>query len=293
LPATGTLHHLVFPDILRVDSGVRAGDEVSPHFDPMIAKLVAHGPDREAAFARLKHALERTELVGVRTNLGFLSRLLDLPHVRSGAVETGLIGEHADTLTPDPEPSDWAIALAALIAAGVEGAWPHLGFTLWQPLWQTLNLKQGSAEHALAYTVSGRTAGVRIGNTVLDFAWHDGWVPASGPALRGRRDGAQITIFGHEGGSFHLMDPLVPAGEEGSADQIVAPMPGRVMAVDVVVGQRVARADRLAVLEAMKMEHSLRAGRDAVVADVLVLEGDQVEAGTVLARLEPETEAGT
>ena len=121
LPATGTLHHLKFPpapdaSALRIETGVRAGDAISPYYDPMIAKLVVHGADRPAALAALGDALARTEIAGSTTNLAFLSALAADPDFASGDVDTGLIARKQDALTTTPAPDERIVAQAVLAA---------------------------------------------------------------------------------------------------------------------------------------------------------------------------------
>ncbi|HSG54696.1 MAG TPA: ATP-grasp domain-containing protein, partial [Paracoccaceae bacterium] len=146
LPATGTLAHLAFPTGARADSGVRTGDTISPFYDPMIAKIITHGPTRDVALARMRGALAGTQVAGTVTNLGFLSALCAHPGFAAGDVDTGLIGRDlaALTLTPAATHADGALAaLAALDLLG--GAW-DTGLTLWQPLERAVMLSHDGAE---------------------------------------------------------------------------------------------------------------------------------------------------
>ncbi|PWE33950.1 3-methylcrotonyl-CoA carboxylase [Maritimibacter sp. 55A14] len=293
LPATGTLRHLRFPDGVRADSGVRSGDAISPFYDPMIAKLIVHGPTRAVALRRLASALAQTEVVGSVTNLAFLAALTRHEGFAAGDVDTGLIGRDLDALTHVPETPRAMVALAALAAAGLEaGAEPLQGFTLWAPLRQTFLLEHDGAEIAarLAPRGPGRVT-VEIAGSAMDCDLRPGgWWVDDGPArARIRRDGAEISVFGALAHRFRMIDPLERAEAAGARSDIVeAPMPGMVKAVFVEPGQAVKAGARLAVLEAMKMEHTLTASHDATVAEVLTGAGTQVEAGAALIRFEAE-----
>jgi 3-methylcrotonyl-CoA carboxylase alpha subunit len=291
LPATGRLGHLVFPEGLRVDAGVRAGDAVSPHYDPMIAKLIAHGPDRETARRRLARALERTEVAGCATNLGFLARLVEDPAFAAGQVDTGLIERAGDRLTADPPPGSRALAAAALAVARPEAAGAQAGFALWAPLAQTVRLAQDGEEIAVGLTMQGPDrAELEIAGTGL-AAWRRAgawWIDGS-PAPRAHVEAGRVTVFDGRPLALSVPDPLARgAAAAASGDVVEAPMPGHVRALLVAEGETVAAGQRLAVLEAMKMEHALAAPRDGVVAACLVAEGAQVEAGAALIRLAPE-----
>jgi len=292
LPATGRLSHLAFPQGARADSGVRAGDEISPFYDPMIAKLVAHGPSRAVALRRLATALARCEVAGTVTNLAFLGALARHAGFAAGDVDTGLIARDIDALVVPPAPGPREIAVAALAGLGLlDAAPPAAGFALWQPLEREVRLVHGGAEIALRLATLSADAhdvavdGTRVQARRVDGRWRLDGAPAPGVAV----DGTRITVFAQYGLAFELVDPLArESAAWGDPALVEAPMPGLVRAVLAVPGQRVAQGDRLAVLEAMKMEHSLLAARDGVVAEVLVAAGDQVSAGAALIRLEEE-----
>ncbi|QUJ75059.1 3-methylcrotonyl-CoA carboxylase [Sulfitobacter albidus] len=291
LPATGTLSHLRFPQGARADTGVRAGDTISPFYDPMIAKITVHGPTRAVALARLRRALAQTEVAGTVTNLAFLGALAGHAGFGRGEVDTGLIARDLDALTVQATVTPAHAALAGMAALGLLDPGPEAGFTLWAPLVRQVALQWGGEDHLLKVEVSGPDAQTwHVGDTVVEArriggAWQIGGAPAAAVAV----DGLTVTVFDGYGMVFEVIDPLLQA-EAGSGDGtlIEAPMPGLVRAIDATVGQAVAKGDRLAVLEAMKMEHSLLAARDGVVAEVLAAQGDQVEAGAALVRLEAD-----
>ena len=291
LPATGTLSHLVFDPACRADSGVRSGDTISPFYDPMIAKVIVHGPTRDVALARLRQALARTQVGGTVTNLAFLGALAGHEGFRRGEVDTGLIARDIDALTTPPVIAPRHTALAGMAAMGLLDTGPQAGFSLWAPMMQQVMLEWEGEEHLIKVEVLGPdTQRWHIGADVVDArriagAWQIGGLPAAPVDVAGET----VTVFDGYGLVFRRIDPLErAAGAQGDGNLIEAPMPGLVREVFAAVGQSVAKGDKLAILEAMKMEHSLLALRDGVVAEVLAQAGDQVEAGAALVRLEAE-----
>jgi 3-methylcrotonyl-CoA carboxylase alpha subunit len=293
LPAIGRLTHLDFPDGVRSETGIRAGDAITPHYDPMIAKLIVHGPDRAAALRKLVRALEETRVAGSTTNLAFLSRLARHPEFAEARLDTGLIDRHLAALTTPPAPTAAVRAVAALAALGLhEGRDPMAGFSLWAPLLRTVTLKIGeeAAEHTLAVEGPGRF--VVDSRTVEVTGWDGRRLDLRVDGAPGRFGlavaGGTVTVFdGVEAHVAAVPDPLAVAMEHGGGDDIRAPMPGLVKHLAAAAGQAVARGDVLVVLEAMKMEHGLTAPRDGTVAAVHVAEGAQVTDGTLLLALEP------
>jgi len=287
LPATGTLAHLRFPDGARIDSGVREGDAISPWYDPMIAKVITHGPSRAVALARLRAALEDTQVAGSVTNRDFLVALTRHEGFRAGEVDTGLIGRDLAALTAEPPLDERLVALAALAAAGA-GTGGLQGFTLWAPLWQPLRLERGEQGWDCAVARLGKDWGVRIGAREMTAQWRGGawWIDGHRAAGVPSVQGARVSVFGARILHFTRPDPLAVDAEAGAgAGVVLAPMPGLVKAVFVSAGDAVVKGARLAILEAMKMEHTLTAGRDGVVAEVLATAGQQVEAGAALIAL--------
>ncbi len=284
LPAIGTLDHLVFPADARIDSGVAAGSEISPWYDPMIAKVTTHGPDRTSALRKLSAALDATEVAGTVTNLGFLRRLSRHRGFAAGEVDTGLIAREAESLCGAPAATPRMIAIAAVTAAGVDRG-PFTGFALWTPLRRQITLQQGDETHEV--TLVFRDADhceVSVGDAQVALVWRGAhW------GLPAIRHGGRVTVFDAETVSFDVIDPLDRASAAAGGDTVLAPMPGLVHDVAVMPGQAVTAGARMVVLEAMKMEHVLRAPRDGVVAEVAVAQGDQVTAGALMVTLEQET----
>jgi 3-methylcrotonyl-CoA carboxylase alpha subunit len=293
LPATGTLHRLAFPsgDGIRVETGVREGDTIPPHYDPMIAKLVAHGPDRDTALARLGEALDLCRVAGATVNLGFLSRLAREPSFAAGEVDTGLIGREQEALTRPVRASFGELAKAAVSAAGFL---PATGQDPWS------RLTGYGHFHALRRQVQLDADGQN--STYVLSPQRDGRVLVEGDGRSVRLDLADVqrdtarwpghvTVFG--AGTSHdvaFADPLAQAAATGEgADALRAPMPGLVKLVRAEPGQAVRRGQPLLVLEAMKMEHAISAPRDGTI-ETIAREGDQVSEGTALAvfRQEPD-----
>ena len=276
LPATGVLDHLVFPDDARIDSGVVPGSEISPWYDPMIAKVIVHGADRADGLWKLRAALDGTEVAGTVTNLGFLRRLARDADFSAGDVDTGLIARGQDALCQAvvPQLRDWAVA--AVVAADIAGG-PLTGFTLWASLDRVVTVALGDEVREVTLQVHGPDHVTADGIALRRIG--PGW------GQRALRHGGRVTLFGAQDVTFRIVDPLDRASDMAGGDVVLAPMPGLVRDVVVAVGDQVAQGDRLVVLEAMKMEHVLRAPRDGVVASVAVAAGDQVAAGDLMVAL--------
>jgi 3-methylcrotonyl-CoA carboxylase alpha subunit len=311
LPAIGRLHHLRFPQEgphVRVDTGVRAGDAISIHYDPMIAKLIVWDDDRAAALRRLRGALAACEIVGVTTNVAFLAAVAAHPAFAAAEIDTGFIARHRSALVPERgAASDRVLAVAGLAvllgrqaeAAAQAGAsadphspW-HLanGWRLNDDAFHVLRFRDGEAEVAV-------TARFRRDGFVFDLA--GGAMRARGTlAADGRlaadldgarlaagivRRGDELTVF--VDGAAHrlqLYDPLAAAeAAEVTGGRMTAPMPGKVVDVRVTPGAKVKRGTPLLVLEAMKMEHTIAAPADGTVENVYYAVGDQVEEGAEL-----------
>ena len=285
LPATGTLAHLAFPPGIRADTGVRSGDRISPWYDPMIAKIVSHAPTRAIALSRLGRALAETQVAGTTTNLAFLTALARHPGFARGEVDTGLIARDLADLTETPPLPPQALARAAIALAIPDGGGPFAGFTLWSPLPQTVTFAEGTVRlttHAPSHVtaeVAGHSFDARLGPA--------GWRIDGQPAPPALVHGTTVTVFGDPTWQLTAPDPLARASGPEAGDGILrAPMPGLVKALTIAAGDRVTQGQRLAVLEAMKMEHALTAARDGIVTETLAAPGDQVEAGAALIRIE-------
>ena len=289
LPATGRLAHLRFADNARIETGVRQGETISPWYDPMIAKIITHGPTRAIALNALGSALSDTEVAGTTTNLAFLTALTRHDGFRNGEVATDLIARALYTLLADAEPDPASRALAVLGVAGLHDPDIRGGMTLWAPLRRRIAWDGG--EGVIEVLGPGHARVTVDGNT-HDIAWQDGrwWVDGSPRRARIVAHDAGVSVFGGRSVTLVLVDPLDRRDEAAAGGLTLSPMPGLVKAVFVTKGQQVAAGERLAVLEAMKMEHTMTAARDGMVAEVLAAPGDQVEAGAALIRLEDTDE---
>ena len=270
LPSTGPLTIFRLPETqVRIDGGVEEGGEITPFYDPMIAKLIAHAPSRTEVAAALAEACADVEVWPVKTNAGFLARCLEHPDFIAGGVDTGFIEARLDALVPQAEPSPAVLAAAAAATldearAGEPSPWTSLtGFRLNANAASRITLQFDGA--AIDVDVEGMPAGdlptVRVGAALVVF------------------DRGQAFAFGGSAGG---------AGEDsGAGDGAVrSPMPGRIAAVQVAAGQTVSRGQPLVTLEAMKMEHVLTASFDGVVVEVNAEAGGQVSEGAVLVRLD-------
>ena len=311
LPSIGTLAHLRAPSAdasVRVDTGVREGDAISPYYDPMIAKLVVHGEDRAAALRRMGDALAEYEIAGVATNIALLQRIVAHEAFASGHVDTGLIERHrAELFAPLPPLPDAVLAAAAAAEAdrlirkrAAEAAMtsdPHSPWSDVDPWWL------GSTAHVLAfrfaegdttYDVALRRDGQRwridLASGTADLRWseHDGRLAIVCDGAEYRATVVALGEFRHvfHGGTqrrLRLVDPLAHADEvEVHGGHLIAPMSGTVIAVMVKVGDRVAKGAPLVILEAMKMEHTIVAPGDGVVRAVNFRAGERVGEGADL-----------
>jgi acetyl-CoA carboxylase biotin carboxylase subunit len=271
LPSIGTLERLSLPDDVRVDSGVREGDTVTPFYDPMIAKVIAHDATREGAARKLAVALSHAKIAGPRTNNAFLIRALGSHDFLSGDIDTGFIERHIKDLVPPVEPDEAILSAAARFVADdrpqTDDPWDARdGFRLSGASHQTVRFTTGA----------GRLNGaVPLGIEVLRL-----------------KNGDIAAMRGGETFMLHPYDPFENAESAGVAsDRVATPMPGKIIQILVAPGDRVKKGQPLAVLEAMKMEHTLAAQADSTVESVDVAAGDQVNDGTVVVRFAKEAAA--
>ncbi|MDR6529706.1 propionyl-CoA carboxylase alpha chain/3-methylcrotonyl-CoA carboxylase alpha subunit [Caulobacter rhizosphaerae] len=298
LPSTGPLTHFRLPEgDVRVDSAVEEGGEVTPFYDPMIAKLIAHGVDREDAAARLAEACRLVEVWPVKTNAAFLARCASDPDFVGGAVDTGFIEARLEDLTRR-EFSD-APTLAAIgqrLEAFMEADQPRADVWASAPS-RLLGFRMNAPRAAmkLPLAVDGKAMPLRValaGGTGDDWSWditvEDGRPLDDVDVLPSAFGGDPLYVF--EGGDVREFDFTYQAGGAHAAASdgaILSPMPGKIVSVAVEAGQAVVKGQTLLTLEAMKMEHALAAPFDGVVAELSAVAGGQVSEGVVLAKLEP------
>jgi 3-methylcrotonyl-CoA carboxylase alpha subunit len=298
LPSTGLLVRFEphGGEGVRIDAGVEQGSVISPYYDSLLAKLIGAGPDRATAIARLAAALERTRIAGPRTNLAFLHALVQHPAFVEGRMDTGLIGRELAGLTaeaPDPEAIGYGVGqMLWLLRDDIErmrtwGSWGE-AFSPWSA-GDGFQLG-GARRQRLSVLADGVP-------TEVEVEW-------GGPL------GARVRLPGSDGPPYHSIAGMAGDGRllyvlhglrqtelrwpvyeaeaadgAGNGGSIRAPIVGRVAKLFVTAGAAVAKGDRIAVVEAMKMEHLLHAPRDGVVAKVAVAEGQQVEQGALIAAL--------
>ena len=306
LPATGRLERMSLPTgVARVDAGVREGDTITPHYDPMIAKVIVHDRTRAAALAKLQTALGGTRIAGTVTNVAFLRALAADPDFAAGDVDTGLIERGMDRFAPAARTSPDAEVMAALkavglpdgAAAGDDGPWRTLsGWRAWGVAQHVATILRGdeAVTAGIRIHAPGRY-GVRIDGAVREVACGaDDRVEIDGRRLSAEvlwRGRDILVLMDGEAFTYGTLDPLaVAAGAGPGGDAILAPMPGTILRVAAAAGDAVEAGQTLVVMEAMKMEQSLKAPRAGVVAQVMAGEGDQVGDGDVLVLLAAEGE---
>ena len=319
LPSIGTLRHMdtpravefelgadgANPAAVRVDSGVREGDAISPFYDPMIAKLIVWGADRTQALARLSQALAEFRIVGLATNIAFLKRLVEGEAFSTADLDTGLIDRHGASLFPTPSAAPLgALALAALslsLGETVRSQDPRANPA--EP-WAQARGWRMNGDYRRVLSLSDEGGAYQVGLTYR----HDGWeIDLDGRCLRVElvaQDGAELSLrvgetslhgcVRRDGELFHVFtggrhftlsynDPMAHAGEqEAAGGRLTAPMPGKVVAVMASSGQEVKKGEPLVIMEAMKMEHTISAPSDGLVEEVLYQVGDQVADGAPL-----------
>ncbi len=305
LPSPGLIRILRFPDeVVRIDTGVDGGDIVQPHYDPMIAKIIAVGGDREAARKALLGALNETYVQGPATNRAFLATLLSTDAFRDGTTDIQYVDRAIARLVPDgAAPSLIALAATAVVRRRDNAAsdpWCRTdGWRMNAPALRSVAVMvDGSVEEAMLVEASHGTVTLRWQGE--EAAIEPGIRPSddlvslrvAGQLVNRRvfRDGHAFYVIG--GGKVErvdIVDPLRSSHDvEHAAGSVVAPMPGKLSQVFVAAGQIVARGDRLAIVEAMKMEHVLRAPFDGTVEATNANPGAFVEEGYILIELTPE-----
>jgi len=314
-PSTGTLTTLSLPDGLRIDSGVAEGDSVTPYYDPMIAKLIVHAPDRETALARLATALDHVAVEGVQTNRAFLTALARNPEFGRMQVHTRWIDGRIDELTQPSSlarPELWKAAAAVLFVAsgrrdlsaepwtnrdtftgwrlGLGGDAIEAGqrVTLTDADAISEELRVGPVKHAENYTVLSEN-GDAITLAMREIA-PGRWRLAEGDEvllIDARRHAGVIEMDTPEGRLvFHPAAPLDFAGGDTVADRAVtSPLTGMIVGVKVTEGQVVAEGDVIAVLESMKLEISIRSTAAGTASNISVSNGDMVDRGQVIAEI--------
>ena len=313
LPATGRIAHLVFPGEdanLRIDAGVEPGAEISPWYDPLIAKLIVHGADRAEALARLRTALAGVQVAGPATNVEFLGRIAACRAFVSGELDTGLIERNRDELLLQEKPGIQPLAAAAFAELAEEerearsraarsadpySPWNSVdGWRLNQDSHHDFHFRERGAEHLVRLHFRNDGLSVAIGKRSYALSGErlaDGslLLRLDGAVFKARavRAGPEWQVF-CEGASHRLAlrPELEVRDDDAGAGSLAAPMPGKVIQVMTRAGARVARGEALLILEAMKMEHTITAPADGVVKEIHYGAGEQVLEGAELISLE-------
>ena len=312
LPATGTMQvarwpvHVSFErsDALpRIDRGFDEGDTISPHYDSMVAKLIVWGDDRAQALARMDAALAATHIVGLNTNVAFLRRVVNSTAFATADLDTGLIERERAALF-DYAPLPLACAAAGVVArelardAAQQGADPWSrrdGWRLFGGATRRFELDVGGIpqraslhrSHEGALTLAVGEQSWPFASLALGADCYDVRLGEQRWTLAVYAESERITVFAAHGSLvLQEIDPLAHAGEGTVAGRLTAPMPGKVVAFLAKVGDLVKAGQALAVMEAMKMEHTVAAPRDGTIAELLYAVGDQVAEGDELLRLQ-------
>ncbi|MCF3935746.1 ATP-grasp domain-containing protein [Acuticoccus sp. M5D2P5] len=279
LPSAGRLAAFRVPGGVRVDSGVETGDTVSSFYDPMIAKLIVHGEDRADALAKMADALDRSVAIGPKTNLAFLRAVVTHPEFVAGRHDTGFVDREIDNLTGGAVSAKAIADAAASLLTPAEA--PAAGWA--DPFTIDDGFRiSGEAAAGIAILVDGaeRVAHLRPGEGGLILSV-DGVVGEAGSDHVIEADGDAFAVQGGRAVRVRIVDQLARVAEDDvAADRAVAPMHGRIVALFVAPGDLVERDTKLFSIEAMKMEHTVKAGSDARVVEVRFAPGDQVEEGT-------------
>ena len=316
LPATGPLWHFSGPEAshfcftaggVRLDTGVTQGDVVSPFYDSMLAKLIVWGADRDEALAKLDKALSEMQVVGVANNVAFLRDVVQSASFSQGDLDTDLIARERDNLFKTQTLSE-DLAVAGVMGMVLRQEVDAMGSNPWQAVdgWQVVGAPPrpfqlqgawGDEVRALDVVLYSAPQRLRIADTDHAFEWrahprgvsvclNGVWTDLSVVASAG-----QYHVFSRAGHAvLQRVDPL--AGSAQAADALGGlntPMPGKLIRMDVAVGDTVAKGQVLAVMEAMKMEHSIASPRDGVVSEVFYAVGDQVAEGQALLTLKDVT----
>ena len=311
LPATGTLHRFAIPALrgVRVDAGVTDGSVVSPHYDPMLAKVIAHGATRAEAARTLARALAQAAIHGVTTNRDLLVGILRDEEFLAGRTDTGYLPRHPELVHPEPDDGEPVRAVAAALAlqarhrsdakvlGGLPSGWRNVGGPPQSVAYavgdRTLEVSYAFRRDGFAAQVNGcgrsddeiRSHGAAPDAVTLD-------VNGIRRAYRVHRADGRTFVDGPDGSSaFHDVPRFADPNAVAHAGSLLAPMPGTVVRVLASTGDAVTAGAALVVLEAMKMEHTVAAPVDGVVGEMRVAPGDQVETRQVLAVVEEPEEA--
>jgi 3-methylcrotonyl-CoA carboxylase alpha subunit len=291
------LFGLQFPEMqgLRIDTGIESGSEVTPFYDPMVAKLIAHGKTRTEALDRLVAALEQTIVAGPRSNVGFLAALCRSASVRKGDFDTGFIDANLAELGAVAQGLDRAAAAFGakwLLDFQRGSATSEDGGDHWTSPWDATDAFQMSGKRWLALPIvaDGQTAVAEViyGQNGTEVSV-EGVTPAQN-AVAVAGPGAVYVLRHGRQTKVSMRDPaLAEAGDSDKSGSLRAPMHGKVLALLVREGAKVARGQRVAIIEAMKMEHTIVAPVDGIVTEIAAAQDSQIAEGALVMQIEPAT----
>jgi 3-methylcrotonyl-CoA carboxylase alpha subunit len=298
-PAPGVLTRIHFEPSVRVDTGVVSGDEISPYYDPMIAKVVTHSDTRNGAIHKMITGIESSFCAGTSTNSGFLMRLVSDENFKSEILDTGLIERNLANLTKVADPDVFVHMVAAVIGSDIDLSIPRLGWQLWQtaPVHQTvlymgepttINMTQQDEGQFAVTSNSGSTIFSKVYKTQNTLSACEGTKTHSAMFVR---EGNVVHVkSGNDVYIFEIPDPLnVVTNTAHNNDDVLSPMTGTISIVHTREGAKVVKGDPLLVVEAMKMEHVLTAPRDGTIKHVYCNQSDAVPEGAVLIELDDVT----
>ena len=299
LPSTGSLHWVSFPGTVRVDSGVRTGSEISAHYDPMMAKVVAHGADRPRAVAALRTALHEIEIAGTEHNAAWLANVLDHPAFVAGTYTTRTVEESAAVLVSAPDPNAVAIAAVASVLRHRRGDPWSLRDAFQANLAHEQVLRARRGREGFEVRVIAGEGGVRVVDPGGEVHVHAPTLADDGRFRAVVNDRVMVAravlvdddVFVMRGGATERITFIAPdagafAEVVEAGGRVLAPMPGQVVSVAVSEGDHVGAGDVLVVVEAMKMEHEVRAPGPGTVTAVRFAPGERVEEGVELVSID-------
>lgn len=307
LPATGKIEYFQSGDAARLDTGIASGDIISSYYDPMIAKLISYGNNRNHALDRLSIAIRELKIAGTITNLKFLGKICQNDNFTSAKIDTGFIDRNLEDLVIKGEITNHKLAIAGLISvlhqyhSGSQDPFDRLsGFSIWGDRQQLINLKTAGLTHnIIVSSISPDTYRVKVDAFTIDFYGVE--VDYESNSIKFISNGNKNSISYYKWRNFVALfadgdtmecEIIDYIGNDHTIAQaqglVVSPMPGLVKSLNVKPGDQVQNGDTLLVLEAMKMEHSLKAPARGVVSTMNIQQGDQVEASSVLIMLELE-----
>jgi len=291
LPVSGTILHWQEPDTVRVDSGVRSGDVVGVQYDPMLAKIIAHGSSRDEAIRKLNHALAKLQFLGMRNNVRFLRRVLMHEDHLAGNISTHFVNEHPELMQDEPMVSPTALIACALAQPGTENPWRN---NINRPIRHVFQLTESEIEVLLTPESPG-TYTAQIGEEDFSVILHSREGHTFTLSINGHRQAVTVVPGKDESWwvqtledthHLHWLTPLpIPQLAEQTKGSLRSPLPGRVIQVLVSEGQQVQAGDVLVIIEAMKMEHRIEAPTDGIINAVYFSMGDMVQADEVLVGL--------